>query len=54
MADKQRDAWDKAAIILQSLGGFVTAAVVAMLGIVGSGYLNENRRSIPTCGSTPS
>jgi len=44
MADKQRDAWDKAAIILQSLGGFVTAAVVAMLGIVGSGYLNEKQK----------
>lgn len=44
MADKQRDGWDKAAIILQSLGGFVTAAVVAMLGIVGSGYLNEKQK----------
>lgn len=44
MAEKQRDAWDKAAIILQSLGGFVTAAVVAMLGIVGSSYLNEKQK----------
>lgn len=44
MADKQRDGWDKAAIILQSLGGFVTAAVVAMLGIVGSSYLNEKQK----------
>lgn len=44
MADKQRDAWDKAAIILQSLGGFVTAAVVALLGIVGSTYLNEKQK----------
>lgn len=44
MADKQRDGWDKAAIILQSLGGFVTAAVVAMLGIAGSGYLNEKQK----------
>jgi hypothetical protein len=44
MSDKQRDGWDKAAIILQSLGGFVTAAVVAMLGIVGSSYLNEKQK----------
>jgi len=44
MADKQRDGWDKAAIILQALGGFVTAAVVAMLGIVGSTYLNEKQK----------
>lgn len=44
MAEKQRDGWDKAAIILQSLGGFVTAAVVAMLGIVGSSYLNEKQK----------
>jgi hypothetical protein len=44
MADKQRDGWDKAAIILQSLGGFVTAAVVAMLGIVGSSYLSEKQK----------
>ncbi|WP_447977950.1 hypothetical protein [Candidatus Nitrospira bockiana] len=43
MAEKGRDAWDKAAIILQSLGGFVTAAVVATLGIVGSHYLNEKQ-----------
>jgi hypothetical protein len=44
MADKQRDGWDKLAIILQSLGGFVTAAVVAMLGIVGTSYLNEKQK----------
>jgi hypothetical protein len=44
MADRQRDGWDKAAIILQSLGGFVTAAVGAMLGIVGSSYLNEKQK----------
>ncbi len=44
MADRQRDGWDKAAIILQSLGGFVTAAIVAMLGIVGSSYLNEKQK----------
>ena len=44
MAGKERDAWDKAAIILQSLGGFVTAALVALLGIVGSSYLNEKQK----------
>jgi hypothetical protein len=49
MADRQRDGWDKAAIILQSLGGFVTAAVVAMLGIVG-----KSKRSTPTSGCTRS
>lgn len=43
MAEKERDAWDKAAIILQALGGFVTAAVVALLGILGSKYLNEKQ-----------
>ena len=43
MADKQRDVWDKLAIIFQSLGGFVTAAVVAVLGIVGSSYLSQKQ-----------
>ena len=43
MADKPRDVWDKLAIIFQSLGGFVTAAVVAVLGIVGSGYLSQKQ-----------
>jgi hypothetical protein len=43
MADKPRDVWDKLAIIFQSLGGFVTAAVVAVLGIVGSSYLSQKQ-----------
>ena len=47
MAEKERDAWDKAAIILQGLGGFVTAAVVALVGILGSQYLNQ-RQAIET------
>ena len=48
MADKQRDGWEKAAMILQSIGGFVTASVVALLGIVGSTYLNEKQKTIET------
>lgn len=44
MADeKKRDAWDKTAVILQSLGGFVTAATVALLGLFGSHYLEEKQ-----------
>jgi len=43
MPDKPRDVWDKLAIIFQSLGGFVTAAVVAVLGIVGSSYLSQKQ-----------
>jgi hypothetical protein len=43
MADRPRDVWDKLAIIFQSLGGFVTAAVVAVLGIVGSSYLSQKQ-----------
>ena len=47
MADKQRDVWDKLAIIFQSLGGFVTAAVVAVLGFAGSSYLS-NKQTLDT------
>ena len=47
MADKQRDAWDKAAIIIQALGGFMTAFVVAGLGLLGSHYL-ERKQAIET------
>lgn len=47
MAGKERDAWDKAAIILQALGGLTTAFVVAGLGIIGSHYL-EKKQAIET------
>jgi hypothetical protein len=47
MADKERDAWDKAAIILQAMGGLVTAFVVATLGILGSHFL-EKKQAIET------
>ena len=43
MADKERDIWDKLATILQSLGGFFTAASVALLGFFGSNYLSEKQ-----------
>ena len=47
MADKPRDGWEKAAMILQSIGGFATASVVALLGIAGS-HLLEKRQTIDT------
>jgi len=43
MADKERDIWDILATIFQSLGGFFTAASVALLGFFGSNYLSEKQ-----------
>lgn len=41
MADSQRDGWDKAQIILQPVGGLLTALAVAILGFWTSSYLRE-------------
>ena len=40
-----RDFWDKASIVLQPVGGFLTAIAVASLGIVGSFQLNKDREA---------
>jgi hypothetical protein len=44
MADTQRDRWDKAQIILQPVGGLLTALAVAILGFWTSSYLRERER----------
>jgi hypothetical protein len=48
MADEtpgpKRDAWDKAAIVLQPVGGLLTAVAVALLGFYTSSYLRERER----------
>src|SRR5262245_43343475 len=41
MADSPRDGWDKAQIILQPVGGLLTALAVAILGFWTSSYLRE-------------
>lgn len=43
----KRDAWDKLAIILQPLGGLLTALAIAMFGYFSSSYLNR-RQAIET------
>src|ERR671918_33791 len=43
MAGKERGAGGKTAVIFPSLGGVAPAAVVALLGIVGSHYLEEKQ-----------
>jgi hypothetical protein len=37
----KRDAWDKLAIILQPLGGLLTALAIALLGYMSSNFLNQ-------------
>ena len=41
---KERDAWDKAQIVLQPVGGLLTALAVAILGFWTSSYLRERER----------
>jgi hypothetical protein len=41
MSDKPRDNWDKAAILLQPVGGLLTAIAVGLLGFWGSNYLKQ-------------
>src|SRR5712691_8549386 len=43
MAVPEKTGWDKAAIILQPVGGLLTALAVAFVGILGSNYLERNR-----------
>src|SRR6185436_198285 len=40
----RRDVWDKAAIVLQPVGGLLTAVAVALLGFITTKYLRENER----------
>ena len=42
--ESKRDAWDKAAIVLQPVGGLLTALAVAILGFWTSSYLRERER----------
>jgi hypothetical protein len=43
----KRDAWDKLAIILQPVGGLLTAVAIALLGYFSSDYLNR-RQAVET------
>jgi hypothetical protein len=47
MENKKRDRWDKVSIILQPVGGFLTALAVGGLGLFGSQFL-EQRQAIET------
>jgi len=47
MPDQPRDAWDKADVILKPVGGLLTALAVALVGILGSQFL-ERRQAIDT------
>src|SRR4249920_2659577 len=46
-APSQRDFWDKLAIILQPLGGLLTALAIALFGYFSSDFLNR-RQAIET------
>ena len=43
MENKEKDWWDKASIILQPVGGLLTALAVAGLGFFGSQYLDRRQ-----------
>ena len=47
MGDKERDGWDKAAIILQPVGGLLAALAVVGLGFFASNFL-ERRQALDT------
>ena len=47
MAGEPKDFWDKMSVVLQPLGGLLTAGAVALVGIVGSQVL-ERRQSADT------
>jgi len=42
---RKRDLWDKIGVVLQSSGGLLTAVTVAVIGLVGSGYLKDRELS---------
>jgi hypothetical protein len=44
MAEKVRDGWDKADVILKPVGGLLTALAVAVLGFLGSRALDAQQR----------
>jgi hypothetical protein len=43
VANSGKTAWDKAEIILQPVGGLLTALAVALVGILGSNYLDKSQ-----------
>lgn len=43
MGEKSKDSWDRAAIVLQPVGGLLTALSVALLGILGSRSLSQQQ-----------
>src|SRR5438093_3347410 len=47
MPDRPRDKWDKLAIVLQPLGGVMTALAVATVGVMGSQVI-DRRQSLDT------
>src|SRR5438093_2601421 len=47
MPDRPRDKWDKLAIVLQPLGGVMTALAVATVGVKGSQVI-DRRQSLDT------
>jgi hypothetical protein len=42
--DTQKTAWDKAAIVLQPVGGLLTALAVAFVGLLGTRYLDRSKQ----------
>lgn len=44
MAGNEKTAWDKAEIILQPVGGLLTALAVAFVGLLGSNYLDRSQQ----------
>ncbi len=45
MQNGERDGWDKAAILLQPVGGLLAALAVAALGFFGSQFLERREAS---------
>jgi hypothetical protein len=43
VANTEKSGWDKIAIVLQPVGGLLTALAVAFVGIMGSTYLNRSQ-----------
>lgn len=43
MSDPEKSRWDKTQIILQPVGGLLTALAVAFVGILGSSYLDRSQ-----------
>ena len=39
----KRDLWYKLQIVLQPIGGLITAVTIALVGYFGSGYLNNKQ-----------